>query len=214
MPKNKWKPTPADIPPGVTMVQVGPDHWIGLPTFDIGEWFDELGIPPDKRAEILERGGGYDGLHVSPKLERVAFDWINANGGFAASARTPAAGPEWMAEAARRFKRKTPLEAKLQEHFARLDAKRLQAEMPAPVAMIEEDKLILDTLADASPSTIKQPDLAQLTRLPRQKISERLRWMEATPRQWVARPEGTQRKGHAITAAGLSAIGRSLGKPH
>jgi len=78
--------------------------------------------------------------------------------------------------------------------------------------MTEEDKLILDTLAEAYPGTLNQPDLERLTGKPRQKIGERLKWLEKRPRRYVARPPGTKRKGHAITPAGLSAIGRPA--PH
>ena len=102
------------------MVQVGPDHWIGLPTFDINEWFDELGIPPDERAGILERGGGYDGFHVSADLERESFQWLHDHGREAASVRTRFSD-ETMAKVARRFGRKAPGEKELLEHLERLD---------------------------------------------------------------------------------------------
>ncbi len=82
------------------------------------------------------------------------------------------------------------------------------------ITITQEDELILATLADAYPAAVNQPDLAALTTLPRQKISERLAWLEAKPRRYVERPEGTRRKGHAITAAGLSAIGRPVEGSH
>ena len=76
------------------------------------------------------------------------------------------------------------------------------------VLMIAEDELILATLADAYPAAVKQPDLEGLTGLSHQQISGRLKWLES--KRYVKRPEGTKRKGHAITAAGLSAIGRPV----
>ena len=82
------------------------------------------------------------------------------------------------------------------------------------IAIIAEDELILAAMADAYPAAVNQLDLSGLTGLPRQKISERLAWLEAKPRRYVERPEGTQRKGRAITPAGLSAIGRPVEGPH
>ncbi len=80
------------------------------------------------------------------------------------------------------------------------------------VAITTEDELILSTLADAYPAAVNQPELSSLTGKPRQKISERLKWLES--KRYVKRPEGTKRKGRAITAAGLSAIGRPVEGPH
>jgi len=74
------------------------------------------------------------------------------------------------------------------------------------IPMTEEDRAILEELANEYPSAVTQPDLATVLNLPRQKISERIRWLES--KRFVKRPEGTQRKGHAIAPAGLSAIGR------
>jgi hypothetical protein len=80
------------------------------------------------------------------------------------------------------------------------------------VLMIAEDELILATLADAYPAAVKQPDLEGLTGLSHQQISGRLQWLES--KRYVKRPEGTKRKGHAITPAGLSAVGRPVEAPH
>ncbi|MGO9110463.1 MAG: hypothetical protein ACLP9L_14665 [Thermoguttaceae bacterium] len=80
------------------------------------------------------------------------------------------------------------------------------------IPIIEEDELILATLADAYPAAVNQPDLERLTGLSHQKISGRLKWLES--KKYVKRPEGTKRKGHAITAAGLSAIGQPLESSH
>ena len=74
------------------------------------------------------------------------------------------------------------------------------------IVMRTEDELLLATLADAYPAAVNQPDLEKLTGKPRQLIGERLKWLES--KRLVKRPEGTQRKGRAITPAGLSAIGR------
>ena len=93
-------------------------------------------------------------------------------------------------------------------------SKRTKARQRLPVSMTEEDKLILDTLADSYPAAINQPDHSALTGLPRPKISERLKWLEANPRRYVERPKGTKRKGHAITPVGLSAIGRPVEPLH
>ena len=54
----------SDLPDGFRMVEVEHGRWIGLPTFDINEWFDSCEIPSEERAGILERGGGYDGFQV------------------------------------------------------------------------------------------------------------------------------------------------------
>jgi len=78
--------------------------------------------------------------------------------------------------------------------------------MPPAVALTEEDKTILETLADEFPMAVMQPDLAAKIHIDRHKIGERLQWLES--KGFVERPEGTQRKGHAITLAGLFAIGR------
>jgi len=80
------------------------------------------------------------------------------------------------------------------------------------VAMTEEDRTILEALATESPMAVTQPDLEATTHIPRPKIAERLEWLEA--KGFVARPEGTKRKGQAITTAGLHAIGRSPDAPH
>jgi hypothetical protein len=74
----------------------------------------------------------------------------------------------------------------------------------------DEDALILNTLADAYPAAQNQTALADLTGIPQKRIGERLRWLEAKPRKYVQRPVGTKRKGHGITAAGLSVIGRTI----
>jgi len=73
------------------------------------------------------------------------------------------------------------------------------------IAVTEEDKTILETLASEYPMAVTQPDLEAATNIPRQKIGQRLKWLES--KRLVRRPEGTERKGHAITSAGLSAIG-------
>ena len=130
MPEKKRKSTAADPPvtpsssdsaDGIRMVQVGPDHWIGLPTFDINVWFDEVGVPPEERAGILERGGGYDGFRVSADLEREAFKWCFEHGKTAVSARTPFVSEETMAELHRRFGKKPIGEKAVLEHLRRLD---------------------------------------------------------------------------------------------
>ncbi len=82
------------------------------------------------------------------------------------------------------------------------------------ILITAEDELILSTLADAYPAAVTQPDLERLANITRQRISDRLKWLEARPRRFVARPDGTKRKGHAITPAGLSAIGRPVEAPH
>ena len=92
--------------------------------------------------------------------------------------------------------------------------KAAKARQRPTVSMTEEDKLILDTLADDYPAAVNQPDLEGLTGISRQKISKRLMWLEAKPRCFVERPKDTRRKGHAITMAGLSAIGRPVESPH
>jgi hypothetical protein len=123
----------SDSPDGIAMVQVGPDHWIGLPTFDINEWFDTLEIPPDARAGILERGGGYDGFRVSPELLREALQWLHNHGRAGASAQTRYSA-ETMDMVAKRFARKQPGENELLEHLRRLDIRdelKRQAEVKA-----------------------------------------------------------------------------------
>ena len=82
------------------------------------------------------------------------------------------------------------------------------------IPMTAEDGLILATLAEAFPEAVNQPELEGLTGLSHQIISDRLKWLESKPRRYVVRPEGTKRKGHAITPAGLSAIGRPVESPH
>ena len=79
-------PSPSDLPDGFRMVEVEPGRWIGLPTFDISEWFDSCEIPLEERAGILERGGGYDGFQVSADLERETFKWLLEHGRPAVSA--------------------------------------------------------------------------------------------------------------------------------
>ncbi|MFZ1934837.1 MAG: hypothetical protein WCB27_06890 [Thermoguttaceae bacterium] len=76
------------------------------------------------------------------------------------------------------------------------------------VPLTIEDMTILEALAEEYPMAVTQPDLECATKIRRQKISERLKWLEAKPRRFVERPKGTQRKGHAITQRGLLAIGR------
>lgn len=78
------------------------------------------------------------------------------------------------------------------------------------VILQDEDGLILSTLADNYPVAVNQPELSGLTGLSKRVISDRLKWLEARPRRYVQRPENTQRKGFAITPAGLSAMGRSV----
>jgi len=80
------------------------------------------------------------------------------------------------------------------------------------IPMTAEDELILATLADAYPVAVNQPDLERLTKISRQIISNRLKWLES--KRYVKRPKNTKRKGHAITPAGLSAIGRPVESPH
>ncbi len=82
------------------------------------------------------------------------------------------------------------------------------------IAITAEDELILTALADAYSAAVNQPDLERLTGLSHQKISKRIRWLESKRIGYVKRPEGTKRKGHAITPAGLSAIGRPVEAPH
>ena len=69
-----------------------------------------------------------------------------------------------------------------------------------------EDELLLQTLAEASPASVTQPNIIGLMGLEKRKISKRVRYLES--KRFIQRPEGTQRKGHGITAAGLSAIGQ------
>ena len=126
--------SPSDLPDGFRMVEVKPGHWIGFPTFDIGEWFDSCEIPLEERAGILERGGGYDGFQVSADLERETFKWLLEHGRPAASARTPLLSDETMAEVARRFGKKPLLDKAVREHMRRLDIRdelRRQAEVKA-----------------------------------------------------------------------------------
>ena len=73
--------------------------------------------------------------------------------------------------------------------------------------MVAEDELLLATLADAGHVALTNPELAGLTNLPERKVAERMNWLAS--KHLVRRPKGTQRKGRGITAAGLSAIGRS-----
>ena len=80
------------------------------------------------------------------------------------------------------------------------------------IPMTAPDELLLATLADAWPAAVKQPDLERLTGISHQKISERLKWLET--KRYVKRPEGTKRQGHAITPAGLVAVGRPVEGPH
>ena len=126
-------PSPSDLPDGFRMVEVEPGKWIGLPTFDIKEWFDSCEIPLEERAGILERGGGYDGFQVSAALERETFQWLHDHGRPAVSSRT-----RWsdktMAKAVRRFGRKQPGEREFLEHLERLDIRddlQRQAEVEA-----------------------------------------------------------------------------------
>jgi hypothetical protein len=99
----------------------------------------------------------------------------------------------------------------LDQYIENFGGKQKTPKRPA-IALTEEDKAILEALADEYPMAVNQPDLADQLNLPRQKISERIRWLES--KRFVKRPEGTQRKGHAITPAGLSNIGRSVEGPH
>ena len=121
-------------PGGFRMVEVEPGRWIGLPTFDISEWFDSCEIPLEERAGILERGGGYDGFQVSADLERETFKWLLEHGRPAVSARTPLVSDETMAEVARRFAKKPLLDNAVREHLRRLDIRdelQRQAEVEA-----------------------------------------------------------------------------------
>ncbi len=127
-------PSPGDLPDGFRMVEVEPGRWIGLPTFDISEWFDSCEIPSEERARILERGGGYDGFQVSADLERETFKWLLEHGRPAVSARTPLLSDETMAEVARRFGKKPLMDKVVQEHLRRLDIRdelQRQAEVKA-----------------------------------------------------------------------------------
>jgi hypothetical protein len=95
------------------------------------------------------------------------------------------------------------------------DARRRDVKPRRPAASLTtEDKTLLEALADEYPMAVTQSDLQTSTRIPRQKISQRLKWLEARPRRYVERPQGTKRKGHAITVTGLSAIGRPVEGPH
>jgi hypothetical protein len=126
--------SPSDLPDGFRMVEVEPGRWIGLPTFDINEWFDFCEIPLEERAGILERGGGYDGFQVSADLERETFKWLLEHGRPAASARTPLVSDETMAEVARRFGKKPLMDKAVREHLRRLDIRdelQRQAEVKA-----------------------------------------------------------------------------------
>ena len=91
------------------------------------------------------------------------------------------------------------------------DAQRRQKRPAIP--MTEADELLLATLADASPAAVKQLDLERLTGISHQKISERLKWLE-TKLITSSGQRAQNGKGHAITPAGLSAIGRLVEGPH
>ena len=127
-------PPPTDLPDGFRMVEVEPGRWIGLPTFDINEWFDSCEIPSEERAGILERGGGYDGFQVSADLERETFKWLLEHGRPAVSTRTPLLSDETMADVARRFRKRPLLDKAVQDHLRRLDIRdelQRQAEVKA-----------------------------------------------------------------------------------
>ena len=89
-------------------------------------------------------------------------------------------------------------------------AKKCRKRITPVVPLQMEDKTILETLAEEYPAAVTNPDLAGATNLDVRIISKRVKWLEAKPRRFVKRPEGTQRKGHAITPAGLSVIGCSM----
>ncbi|MEN6404847.1 MAG: hypothetical protein ABFC77_00090 [Thermoguttaceae bacterium] len=76
------------------------------------------------------------------------------------------------------------------------------------ITLCDEDLLILQQLADNFPGAINSVELSALTGLRRQQISERTAWLRG--KQLVKRPDGTCRKGHAITRLGMEHIGRSL----
>lgn len=78
--------------------------------------------------------------------------------------------------------------------------------------LTEEDKTFLETLAEEYPMAMTAVDLADATRNRRELVGQRLKWLES--KGYVKRPEGTQRKGRAITPAGLSAIGRPVEAAH
>ena len=71
---------------------------------------------------------------------------------------------------------------------------------------------ILKALADEYPAAVTQYDLETATDVSRRTISPRLTYLESEG--LIERPKGTKRKGHAITAAGLQAIGRSAPPAH
>jgi DNA-binding MarR family transcriptional regulator len=79
---------------------------------------------------------------------------------------------------------------------------------PELKGLTTEDKTILEALADEGRMAVNQYDLEAATKLTRRTIGPRLKHLESNG--LIKRPEGTKRKGHAITAAGLSAIRRPV----
>ncbi|MGD0901234.1 MAG: helix-turn-helix domain-containing protein [Thermoguttaceae bacterium] len=79
-----------------------------------------------------------------------------------------------------------------------------KATPPVDVALTQEDKTILETLADEG-MTLTQEDLANVTRLSERTVREHLKYLRK--KKLVNRPRGPK-KGEGITALGLSVIGR------
>jgi hypothetical protein len=82
------------------------------------------------------------------------------------------------------------------------------------IPMTAEAKTILEALAEEYPMAMTNTDIADQTHIRREIVGKQMRWLEHKRRGFVKRPEGTKRKGRAITPAGLSAIGWPVETEH